>query len=852
MLLERSDQLARLDALVDEAADDGGSVALIRGEAGIGKTHLVAEFVRRRADTAHILQGACDDLLTPQTFGALWDIAREEPDVADALATDNHRLVQEAMLQLLSRRLRPTVLVIEDTQWADEATLDVIKFLGRRIARTNALVVLTYRDTEVAVEHPLRQVIGDLTPASVVRIGLSPFSVGAVREMVGDRPLSVDAVMAQTDGNPLYVAEMVSWTDDDVPASIQEMVVARASKASTAARHMLDVVSVVPGEAEVDVIAGVIGPALPGLDECVRLGLLRANASAIGYVHEIQRRAIEAGLTPDRRRILNAAVMECLGPESDAARLVHHANEAGDAEAIIENAPRAARAAIAAESPRDALVHFSLLEPYLNLMNDEEAASVLYDWSEQAYHLHDSAALELIGRSVDRYRRIGDVVALGRALTLLSRVRMQRLQTLPALDAATEAVALLDDQTNSAVLSYALSALAHVTWLLEEDVPSSLKPAERALEVANDSGDKNAKIRALNIIGNMEYSVGLSGGMERLEQARALAEQVGDRSAETRALSNMAAMAADFRRMSLAIDLARRALETASRYEMRSNEAMASAIYAEILLWSGKWDLVEDAASAALGTTPEAETIAWRILGTLQMRRGRREAKTALERMWALARPAGQLTVVDPAAAVLAEYMWLSDDKDPAWLKALDAILDEGISVGNPWPSGPLALWMWKLGRMESKPPDTFDFYGWIIDGEPERAAAFWKEQGVPYEEALSLMHIGTDGRLEALRMAEEIGADALAARIRTELTADGHAPPRGKSHATREHAAGLTPRQAEVLAVLAEGLTNAEIADQFFLSPRTVENHVAAILMKLDVPTRAEAVAVARDRGLV
>jgi DNA-binding CsgD family transcriptional regulator len=304
--------------------------------------------------------------------------------------------------------------------------------------------------------------------------------------------------------------------------------------------------------------------------------------------------------------------------------------------------------------------------------------------------------------------------------------------------------------------------------------------------------------------------------------------------------------------MTLAADLARRGIETAARYEMQSLQAQTLAMYAEILLWLGTWSEVENVATEALGTQPLAETIAWRVLGTLQTRRGRTEARSALERMWSLTEGAGQLTVVDPAAGALAEYMWLSGDRDPDWLARLDDILMEGIEVGNPWPSGAFAFWMWKLGRLDSVPDGVFDMYAWIIKGNLEPAIAFWSERSIPYEHALALMHGTTDQQLEALRIVEDLGADALARRIRADLVAAGHSPPRGKARATRDHAAGLTERQAEVLGLLSTGMSNAEIADDLFLSLRTVENHVAAVLMKLDAPNREAAVETARHQGIL
>lgn len=495
---------------------------------------------------------------------------------------------------------------------------------------------------------------------------------------------------------------------------------------------------------------------------------------------------------------------------------------------------------------------FSLIEPYLDRLDTGAAAAVLYEWAEQAHHQHEDAAVDLIQRSVDLRRADYDEVALGDALTLASRINLRHLNTAMAMDLAKEAVDVLADHPDTPEHATALSELAFVTWLNLENVPAGIDIADRALEAADRSGDADARIEALIAKGNMQWSIGIEGGMELLETARALAHDVGNRQAETRALSNMTSMAADFRNMPLATDLARRTLETAARYEMPAIEARTQAMYAEILLWNGDWDKVDDAATAALGATPYTETIAWRVLGTLQARRGRSETRTALDRMWALAQAAEQLTVLDPAASALAEFMWLSGERDSGWLNALDAVLAQGLKAGTPWPSGALAFWMWKLGRLDARPEGTYEFYGWIIDEEPERSVEFWRSRAVPYETALALMHCGTDGELEALRISEDLGADALASRIRKHLAERGVAAPRGKGRATREHAAGLTRRQAEVLDLLAEGLANAEIADRLFLSPRTVENHVAAILMKLDVPNREAAVAMSTEGQLI
>lgn len=164
MLLEREAELRLMADLLAGVGSSGGKAVLVRGEAGIGKSALVRDFVEKHGDEAFVLFGSCDDLLTPQPLGAFWEIAREETTLSQPLEKGDRRAVMGILLDLLSRGLRSTVLVIEDTHWADEATLDVIKYLGRRIARTSGLLLLTYRDGEVDYDHPLRQVIGELPP----------------------------------------------------------------------------------------------------------------------------------------------------------------------------------------------------------------------------------------------------------------------------------------------------------------------------------------------------------------------------------------------------------------------------------------------------------------------------------------------------------------------------------------------------------------------------------------------------------------------------------------------------------------------------------------------------------------
>jgi DNA-binding CsgD family transcriptional regulator len=235
----------------------------------------------------------------------------------------------------------------------------------------------------------------------------------------------------------------------------------------------------------------------------------------------------------------------------------------------------------------------------------------------------------------------------------------------------------------------------------------------------------------------------------------------------------------------------------------------------------------------------------------LLVRRGDPEAGPAVDRLWERACADGRVQDRAWACTISAEYVWAFGRQDDLATARNLEVFAEVAERAPGWVLGEFALWLWLDGHLEVMPDGVPEPIRWLGDGHWRRSADWFADRGVPFEQAVALGHGDTDARLEALRIAQRIGAGALAARLRGQLRADGVTGiPRGPRRATWESPLDLTPRQAEVLDLLADGLSNAEIADRLFLSVRTVENHVSAILATLGVENRDAAVAVTTAGG--
>ena len=294
----------------------------------------------------------------PRPLGAFVDIAGGPGDrLRELVAQDpSPHEVFEALSDELAGAA--SVLVVEDVHWADEATLDVLRGLGRRIESVDVLVILTYRDDAVGPVHPVRMLLGDLATAhGLGRVALDPLSPQAVGEMAAGYTLDAAELHRLTGGNPFYVHEVLEAGGEQVPATVGEVVYTRAARMSEDARSVLESVSAAPPALEPWALEAVCGGAAGALDECLAGGMLVDDDGRARFRHELARMAIEAELGPSRRRGLHGALLAALGDPTrgiDPARLAHHAEGADDAAAVLHLAPVAARRAAAVGAHREA------------------------------------------------------------------------------------------------------------------------------------------------------------------------------------------------------------------------------------------------------------------------------------------------------------------------------------------------------------------------------------------------------------------------------------------------------------------------------------------------------------------
>ena len=859
-LLEREPPLEALAAALREAAAGDGRVALVYGEAGIGKTSLVERFARERAPAARVLWGACDSLHTPRPLGPLHDLAPQAgaPLVQALEAGAPPRVVFPAMLEELRRR-PPVVAVLEDLHWADEATLDLIKFLGRRIQKLPALLVLTYRDDELGPRHPLRVVLGDLaTSGALRRCALAPLSVAAVRALARDQALDAEALHRQTGGNPFVVTEALASRGGGIPATVRDAVLARAARLSAAGRAALDAAAVIGAQVEPWLIAALVGDAAVATEECMAIGALQAQGELLAFRHELARQAILDTLAPPRRRALHARVLEALAATPagalDAARLAHHAEGAADAEAVLAHAPAAARRAAAVGAHREAADHYARALRFAGARPAEERARLLDALAEE-YALVDRLddAIQALREAVELYRASGARQHEGQSEAAMAWPLVRSGRNAEAEAASRRAIALLRPLPPGPRLARAYRIQAHLR-MLNRDRAEAVRWGRKAIALGARIGDRETVIGAHNVMGAAMLVYGDDRGRVHLERSLALARDAGLDDLVGLAYGNLGSACGEIYRFADAERYLVAGIEYTGERDLDHSQHYMGAWLALTRMYQGRWVEAGDLVHRLLGGRPIApisRIMALVAAGRLRTRRGDPGAAEALDEARELADRTQTLQRVAPVRAARAEAAWLAGDRAGTLAEA-KAAWELATRHRHAWHTGELAFWRWRAGDRVRLPAWTARPFALQIRGDWRRAAQAWERLGCPYERARALADGDEAARLAAVEALDRLGARPELDRLRQRLRAEGvRRIPRGPRPSTRGNPLGLTAREVEIAALLARALTNARIAARLHISPKTVDHHVSAVLGKLGVASREEAGRAAVRLGL-
>jgi DNA-binding CsgD family transcriptional regulator/tetratricopeptide (TPR) repeat protein len=868
-LLERSGQVAALDeALAAVVKDSRGRVQFVGGEAGVGKTALLRHFCDARGESARVLWGSCDSLFTPRPLGPLQDVAEQTQGELQALVETAPRPddVATTLIRELTARA-PTILVLEDLHWADEATLDVVRLLGRRIETVPTLVLASYRDDELDRGHPLRVVLGELAAArGVSRLSVPPLSAAGVAKLAEPHGFDPDELFRTTGGNSFFVTEVLAAGRDEMPSTVRDAVLARVARLSPEARTVVEAVAVAPQEMEHWLVDAVAGDAGQRLDDCLAAGVLVPRPGAVAFRHELARLAVEESLPPNARIALHSLALAALTspPKGlpDVARLAHHADAAGDDEAVQRFAPEAAVRAAALGAHREAASQYARALRFAEGLALDERARLLGCHARECTLIGEwTEAIAVHREALECHRSLADARAEGNTLREMAWVLWAVGHTPEAEAAASRAVDVLESGGRNRDLILAYCGRSDL-YRYARDFEQAVDSGARALKLAREIDDSDAVVHAVTTMAMAEYMGDVDRGREQLEYSIKLAREAGLEQLAVNAMCILVFGAVDARLHTLAASHIDAAITYCSEHDLGGFQPFMIVMRAQVELEQGRLSHAAESASAVVaGVTsgsPSGRGIgpgtayALAVIGRVRARRGEPEAWAPLDEALRLAEGREELIRLKPVAVARAEAAWL-EGRDELVPAATDAAFALAQRVDDDWAIGELAYWRWRAGIEEEVPAGAAEPYAAQIAGDWRRAAELWTELGCPYETALALADSDDDGLMrEALESLQQLGARPAAAIVARRLRERGaRGLPRGPRPRTRENVANLTPRQVEVLELVSHGLHNGEIAERLFLSERTVDHHVSAILGKLGVASRGQAAAEAARLGI-
>jgi DNA-binding CsgD family transcriptional regulator len=864
-LLERDAVLAELAGMGRRVGRRAGRLVLLRGEAGVGKTTVIAAFVGGLDSSMRVLRGWCDPLVAPRPLGPLIDVfaglgGAAAAGLAAAVDAGDTAALYQRLLALLGDGSR-WVWVIEDAHWADSATLDLVRFVARRIDSLPLLLVVSYRDDELGVRHPLTVALGDVaTSTAVNRIEVESLSRQAVAVLAAGSGINAGRLHQLTGGNPFFVTEILAAGldvpgSDALPRSVSEAVRGRLARLSDPGRETAYAVAVCGPRADVALVHSICPGAGAALSECVAAGVLIAEGGVVGFRHELARRATLAQI-PDFDRIalhkhaLNVLAEPPVNTDTLAA-LAFHAEEAGDTGAAVRYGIAAAERAASLGANREAAGLYRLALRHAGALPGEQKVI----WHER--HAFSSYLCGQVEAAITSWREaialrhaLGHRLEEGEGWRWLSLMLLALEGTSAAAEAGRASVRLLEILGPSPQLAWSLVNLAQISALSYD--PGVTEYVDRAIALGTQLGDDAVVLQARSYAG-LATVFRTDTGWDEVEAA--WREAMNNPAVpEHAAFIGMiicwtAATHHDLDRAERCIAQTSAWCATHDLGNFKTGVISAQALAG---LHRGDWTLAAACADDVLthsDLSPQHRILPLLTIALIRARRGQQPVAPLLDQSVAGAGP-DDVFLMSLARAARAEAAWLAGDDDTARTEAAAGLAATPATHVNPWLVGHLRRWVYLAGApTETTSGDPVTPYELEINGDWQAAVDAWSARGCPYDAAIAQLGGDITAVQSALATFRSLGARAAARRAQQRLAAlRGPTRRSGRTDALADPH-GLTGREREVLELLTAGRSNADIAAALHISPKTVGHHVSAIITKLGVENRTHAAAHALQR---
>ena len=853
-LVERDGFLATLNSKLKTVSGGEGHTVFLSGVAGIGKTSLIKAFCKDVLSFYNVYTGTCDALFTPRPLAPLYDIAWQ---IRNDFWQDIGNMSDRALLftrfyHELAHQLKPSIIVFEDIHWADEATLDFVKFLARRITQLKCLFILSYRDDEIHSGHPLTNFTGQLPRDSFSRLELTYLSQETVKRMALGKGYDGDYVFKMTGGNPFYVNEVLASYNTDVPESIKDVILSAYHRSNETTKKIWDLLAVIPDGLEIRYLEKYEPGYAQAIEACLQSQILVIKDRFIFFKHELFRKAVENSLSPLKRISLNERILELFiksfEQNNQIERIVHHAKNANEHEVVVHYAPlAAAHAASVGAHIEAAKLYLTAIEYY----QDTDKNILLRFYEDYAYECYLTnqikEAIIYTTKSLHLLTEKSNVEKTGNCLRFLSQLWFFEGKLRQAENFAKQAIDVLDKRPSSTAKAMAYCNMSQLK--IRSDEPEDcIFWGEKAIAMGRELDNEEILTYALNNVGFIQARMYLSKekGIGLLKKSLDIALRNSYHEHAARAYANLGHNEVIVKEYQLAKNTLEAGLKYCEERNLDSWTDYMLSSKARLLLETSFWNEAYKIADTLLKNENQIPLVKIQGLVTMariKMRLGDSDAVTLLMEAKIKAFEAMEMQRIIPVVVALLEYEWITGDS-LIEQEEISSVLSRAEKVGDIHENSELAFWLSNTKNETWKPKLVHEGYRVNNEKMVTESAVIWEELDCSYQQALILFQGQETQKKKAISIVNELGAKAVYEKMKFDMRAFGiKRIPRGVNKTTQQNPSLLTDREIDVLKLLNEGLQNKEIASKLFISAKTVEHHISSILFKLDVNSRSKAV---------